>query len=60
MYVIQTKWSNTGKWEFRHSLGRFKTLPDAQLAFDKLHHLDKKISRIAEEYTVTRYKAVNL
>ena len=59
MYVIQEKekpWINkysTPPWGVR-----YKTLGEARAAFEKLPKLVQSISRIAEECTVTRYKAV--
>lgn len=58
MYVIQYltypewnhKWGTTGN--------RYPTLKEAQSAFDSLPI--KHGYRIAEEYTVTRYKAVKI
>jgi hypothetical protein len=59
MYVIQERvkpWIE--KYETLHSKGRFKTLPEAREAFEGLPKLLQISCRIAEEYTVTRYKAV--
>jgi len=60
MYVIQDRFRSWEKWELRYSLGKFKTLEEAKVAFGKLSESEKEQSRIAEEYTVTvtRYKAI--
>ena len=55
MYVLQWR---VHHWENKWTTGRKKypTLKEAQDAFDNLPF--KSDYRIAEEYTVTRYKAV--
>ena len=58
MYVIQQRFKEWEKWETVSSKGRFETLPEAKAAFEKMSNFEKKICRIAEEYTITRYKAV--
>ena len=58
MYVIQQRFKEWEKWETLASKGRFETLPEAKAAFENMSNLEKRICRIAEEYTVTRYKAV--
>ena len=58
MYVIQERFRSWEKWELRYSLGKFKTLEEAKKVFNNLPEAEKKLSRIAEEYTVTRLKAV--
>jgi len=56
MYIIQEKLRPWEKWEF--SLGKFKTLEEAKKIFNNLPEAEKKMSRIAEAYTVTRYRAI--
>jgi len=56
MYVIQHRVRSSDNWETFTE--RYPTLEAAQAAFDKLSGLLKAGSRIAEEYTVTRYKSV--
>jgi hypothetical protein len=63
MFVIQERvpsWGN--KWEVLNLLKyprKFKTLKEAQDVLDSFPKLQKVNCRIAEEYTVTRYKAAN-
>ena len=57
MYVIQERrrqWLD--KWDKVHSFGRFKEIAEARAVIDK--QPIKSMYRIAEEYTVVRYKAV--
>ena len=54
MYVHQRRFHEGDKWEVLY--GQYKTLSEAQAALEK--RPDKKLCRIAEEYTVVRYKAV--
>lgn len=54
MYVLQRKWHDWDAWEVASK--RYPTLVEAQSAYD--HLLVKLMYRIAEEYTVVRYKAV--
>lgn len=57
MYVIQERvkpWSD--KYETLKYLPRYSTLAEARAALEKRSF--KSMCRIAEEYTVTRYKAV--
>ena len=53
MFVIQDKFRD--KW-FLRSGPKYKTLDEARAALEKLPM--NHSCRIAEEYTVTRYKAV--
>ncbi len=57
MYIIQRRIPDHGNW-YSFSEHRYPTLEQAQMAFDKLHKRPEAVYRIAEEYTVTRYKAV--
>ena len=59
MYVIQERvrpWVE--KYEVLHNKGRFKTIEEARAVFESMPKLQQSICRIAEEYTVVRYKAV--
>jgi hypothetical protein len=66
MYVIQYhargNGFKSGSW-IPLTLGgvpkRYPTLAQAQSAFNGMNGLDRIDCRIAEEYTVVRYKAVN-
>ncbi len=54
MYVLQWRAHDWDKWTT--GVKRYETLKEAQKAYDDLHF--KNDYRIAEEYTVIRYKAV--
>ena len=54
MYVLQRRFREWDKWDTLY--GRYKTLCEARETLEK--RPDKTLCRIAEEYTVTRYKAV--
>jgi len=59
VFVIQEKvrpWKSEYEKPYPHQ--RYKTLEEARTAFDSLPKIIQVNSRIAEEYTVTRYKAV--
>lgn len=56
MYVIQERFREWDKWETQHYKGRFKTLPEAKAALSTMPFPSQ--CRVAQEYTVTRYKAV--
>ena len=61
MFVIQERekpWLD--KWVVLHSRGRFKTIDEARAVMEKLPGQPnfKHIYRIAEEYTVVRYKVI--
>lgn len=55
MYVIQYRVHDWGKWSTCPK--RYPTLEEAKAAYSTL--LAKSMYRIAEEYTVVRYKAVH-
>jgi hypothetical protein len=55
MFVIQWRIHEWDKWTTRST--RYPTIGEARKAFDKLPY--KTGCRIAEEYTVVRYKAVS-
>jgi len=57
MYVIQERWCEWDKWDTCPP--RYATIKEAKGAFDKAPKLPA-YRRIAEEYTVVRYKAVKL
>ena len=59
MFVIQEKvkpWLNT--WQLSMGYTKFKTAEEAQAAIEKLPALLQPSHRVAEEYTVTRYKPI--
>lgn len=56
MYVLQRKWHDWDAWEVASK--RYPTLTEAQEAYNRL--IVKARYRIAEEYTVVRYKAVKV
>ena len=64
MYVIQHRIHDWDKWDtykFKRGTreeGRYRTLAEARDAFAALPGLLRCDARIAEEYTVVRYKAV--
>lgn len=55
-YVLQFRLHDWDPWETCNH--KFETLAEARTAFEKLHI--KAGYRIAEAYTVTRYKAVKV
>ena len=55
MYVIQERFKEWDRWE-TIPYRRFKTLEEARAALSEFPKLS--VYRIAEEYTVTKYKAV--
>ena len=59
MYVIQGRTApHSGRFETLHHLGRFATLEEAQGHYDGYPTALRNMRRIAEERTVTRYRAV--
>ena len=58
MFVIQILAYPQGNHKWVATKLRFPTQREAQAAFDALSPLEKVDARIAEEYAVTRYKAV--
>jgi len=56
MYVIQHRIHDWDKWDTYST--RYKTLGEAREALAALNPLLRCNCRIAEEYTVVRYKAV--
>lgn len=56
-YIIQWKKADWDKWE-QYGAQKYDTLEDAKRAFNQIPF--KVNMRIAEEYTVVRYKAVKL
>jgi hypothetical protein len=64
MYVIQHRIHDWDKWDtykFKPGTreeGRYKTLKEARNAFAAMSPLLQCERRIAEEYTVVRYKAI--
>ena len=63
MYVIQRKYLKSDKWSVLHSYGnggRIETMEEARSILDKMSKVEGIFFRVAEEYTVTRYKAVKI
>lgn len=58
MYVIQSRVTESQPWFVVSE--RYKSMGEAKSALELLNPLLKIHARIAEEYTVTRYKAVKL
>jgi len=60
-YFIRGNGFKPGAWHVCFADGapkRYPTLGQAKTAFDGMNRLDRIDKRIAEEYMVTRYKAV--
>jgi len=60
-FVIQEKekpWVE--KWKVSPDYPKFKTADEARLMIEKLPKLTQPLYRVAEEYTVIRYKAVKI
>ena len=56
MYVIQERYRAGEPWVSRLSLGKFDTLEEAKKKFNEIPKVGQ--TRIAEAYTITRYKTV--